>query len=95
MCVENYELNPCPFCGGKGETVLVYPADDSIVGETVAAAFAIRCAKCNALGKRTKQIQLPMGITRKHVDLESKKLSFVLLKQAVIYWNSGLMSDLD
>lgn len=92
MCVENYKLKPCPRCGGNGETVLVYPAD-VIVGETVAAAFAIRCAKCNALGKRTKQTQIPMGITRTHADLESKKLSFVLLKQAVIYWNSGLMSD--
>lgn len=92
MCVEDYELKPCPRCGGKGKAVDVYPTD-SIVGDTIATAFAIQCTKCNALGKHTKQIQLPMGITFEHVDLETKILIDVLLKRAATYWNFGLVSD--
>ena len=76
-------LKPCPRCGGKGKAVDVYPTD-SIVGDTIATAFAIQCTKCNALGKHTQQIQLP---------LDAKILIDALLKLAAIYWNFGLMSD--
>jgi hypothetical protein len=83
MCVEDYELKPCPRCGGKGKVVDVY-STDSIVGDTIATAFAIQCTKCNALGKHTQQIQLP---------LDAKILIDALLEIAAIYWNFGLMSD--
>ena len=91
MCVEHYELKPCPFCGGKGEEVRVY-LPDSIVGNTIATAFAIQCTKCNALGKHTKQIQIPMGITFEHADLGTKISICALLKRAITYWNLRLIS---
>ena len=92
MCVENYELKPCPRCGGKGKAVDVYPTN-LIVGNTIATAFAIQCTKCNALGKHTKQIQVPMGITFEHADLGTKTSICALLKRAATYWNLRLMSD--
>lgn len=92
MSIEKYKLKPCPRCGGKGKAVGTHPTG-AIVGDTIATAFAIQCTKCNALGKHTKQIQLPMEIPFEHVDLETKILIDFLLKRAATYWNSGLMHD--
>lgn len=46
MSVENYELKPCPFCGGKAWfSQTSYGTTDR---DSVMFHFSIRCRKCNA-----------------------------------------------
>ena len=76
---SNFELKPCPFCGGRAEFVTNtsgYQNDSRIIG------FAIKCNKCNVAYPKRYEIRFSLnsrGLIEADIDQRN---------QAVSDWNT-------
>ena len=80
---NNFELKPCPFCGGRAEFVTNtsgYKNDSRIIG------FAIKCNKCKAVYPKRYEIRISLnsrGLIETDIDQRNQAISDWNTRQGV------------